>query len=126
MPLVLKKSFRENIKDLPVLIDDKSTSSPSFFRVSDVPQILTKGKNLLRISGHPTNLKEGTQILIDIRDSNGNDIYYEIFDLNGSLIKSGISAVNNSIRIDNIMNGIYFIKIKFDNRIETHRIIKSS
>ena len=55
-----------------------------------------------------------------------NDIYYEIFDLNGSLIKSGISAVNNSIRIDNIMNGIYFIKIKFDNRIETHRIIKSS
>ena len=80
MPLVLKKSFRENIKDLPVLIDDKSTSSPSFFRVSDVPQILTKGKNLLRISGHPTNLKEGTQILIDIRDSNGNDIYYEIPD----------------------------------------------
>jgi hypothetical protein len=80
MPLVLKKSFRENIKDLPVLIDDKSTLSPSFFRVSDVPQILTKGKNLLRISGHPTNLKEGTQILIDVRDSNGNDIYYEIPD----------------------------------------------
>ena len=80
MPLLLKKSFRENIKDLPVLIDDKSTLSPSFFRVSDVPQILTKGKNLLRISGHPTNLKDGTQILIDVRDSNGNDIYYEIPD----------------------------------------------
>ena len=24
------------------------------------------------------------------------------------------------------MNGIYFIKIKFDNRVESHRIIKSS
>ena len=80
MPLVLKKSFRERIKDLPVLIDDKSASSPNFFRVSDVPQLLTKGKNLLRITGHPTNLKEGTQILIDVRDSNGNDIYYEIPD----------------------------------------------
>ena len=29
-------------------------------------------------------------------------------------------------KIDNIMNGIYFIKIKFDNRVESHRIIKSS
>ena len=55
-----------------------------------------------------------------------NDILYEIYDLNGRLVKSGNSSVNKSIKIDNIMNGIYFIKIKFDNRIETHRIIKSS
>ena len=55
-----------------------------------------------------------------------NDILYEIYDLNGRLVKSGNSSVNKSIKIDNIMNGIYIIKIKFDNRIETHRIIKSS
>ena len=42
------------------------------------------------------------------------------------MVKSGISAVNDSIKIDNIINGIYFIKIKFDNRIESHRIIKSN
>ena len=52
----------------------------NFFRVTNVPQVLTKGKNLIKISGHPTNLKEGTQIFVDVRDSNGNPIYYEIPD----------------------------------------------
>lgn len=55
-----------------------------------------------------------------------NTISYEIFDLNGRMVKSGVSSLNKSIMLDNIMNGIYFIKIKFDNRIESHRIIKSN
>ena len=55
-----------------------------------------------------------------------NEISFEIYDLNGRIVQSGITAVNKSIKIDNIMNGIYFIKIKFDNRVESHRIIKSS
>jgi hypothetical protein len=80
MPLVFKKSFRDRVDNITVLVDDKTSSSPNYFRVSDVPQILTKGKNLIKISGHPTNLKEDTQIFIDVRDSNGNPIYYEIPD----------------------------------------------
>ena len=80
MPLVFKKSFRDRVDNIAVLVDDKTSSSPNYFRVSDVPQILTKGKNLIKISGHPTNLKEDTQIFIDVRDSNGNPIYYEIPD----------------------------------------------
>ena len=80
MSLVFKKSFREDVGNANVFIDDKSASSPNYFRVSDVPQILTKGKNLIRVSGHPTNLKDGTQVYIDIKDSNGNSIYYEIPD----------------------------------------------
>ena len=55
-----------------------------------------------------------------------NDISFEIYDLNGRLVQSGISPVNKSIKIHNIMNGIYFIKINFKNRVESHRIIKSS
>ena len=43
-----------------------------------------------------------------------------------SSTNAGFSAVNKPIIIDNIINGIYFIKIKFDNRVESHRIIKSS
>ena len=80
MPLVFKKSFRDRVDNITVLVDDKTSSSPNYFRVSDVPQTLTKGKNLIKISGHPTNLKEDTQIFIDVRDSNGNPIYYEIPD----------------------------------------------
>ena len=54
-----------------------------------------------------------------------NIISYEIFDLNGRMVKSGVASLNKSIKLDNIINGIYFIKIKFDNRIESHSIIKS-
>jgi len=51
---------------------------------------------------------------------------YVILDLNGRIIMSGISIANSSINLDNIINGIYFIRINYDNRVETHRIIKSS
>jgi len=39
---------------------------------------------------------------------------------------SGVSVANSSINLDNIINGIYFIRINFDNQAETHKIIKSS
>ena len=78
-------------------------------------------ENYFKISPNPFQ----TEIKI-INPDYDKDISYKIFDLNGKLVKSGISAVNKSIKIDNIMNGIYFIKIKFDNRVESHRIIKSS
>ena len=55
-----------------------------------------------------------------------NEFLFEIYDLNGRKIKSGLSYTNKPIQIENIMNGIYLIKIKFQNREEVHRIIKSS
>lgn len=80
MSLIFKKAAREDLSKLSVYIDDTSNTSPKYFRVSDVPQVLQKGKNLIRISAHPTNLIEGSQILVDVRDSNGNPIYFEIPD----------------------------------------------
>lgn len=80
MPLIFKKAAREDLSKLSVYVDDTTNTSPKYFRVSDVPQVLQKGKNLLRISAHPTNLVEGSQILVDVRDSNGNPIYFEIPD----------------------------------------------
>ena len=80
MSLIFKKAAREDLSKLSVYVDDTTNTSPKYFRVSDVPQVLQKGKNLLRISAHPTNLVEGSQILVDVRDSNGNPIYFEIPD----------------------------------------------
>ena len=51
---------------------------------------------------------------------------YVILDLNGRIIMSGVSVANSPINLDNIINGIYFIRINFDNQAETHKIIKSS
>ena len=65
----------------------------------------------------------------EIRILNSNYEYefsYVILDLNGRIIMSGVSIANSPINLDNIINGIYFIRINFDNRVETHRIIKSS
>ena len=65
----------------------------------------------------------------EIRILNSNYEYefsYVILDLNGRIIMSGVSVANSPINLDNIINGIYFIRINFDNRVETHRIIKSS
>ena len=80
MSLVYKSSVRENVTDIQTYIVDDSPKSTKYFRVSDVPQVLQKGKNLLRITAHPTNLVPGSQVYVDVRDSNGNAIYYEIPD----------------------------------------------
>jgi hypothetical protein len=113
----LNESFADNkINDL--IKPDFSVADNCYSNTLSSPSLNDK---YFKISPNPFQ----TEIKIINPDKN-NDIYYEIFDLNGRLVKSGISTVNKSIKIDNIMNGIYFIKIKFDNRVETHRIIKSS
>ncbi len=53
------------------------------------------------------------------------DIEYKIYDLNSKLIKEGKTLIDEPIIIDGIMNGIYLITLKYDNRVESHRIIKS-
>ena len=79
MSLVYKSSVRDNVTDIQTYIVDNTPKSTKYFRVSDVPQVLQKGKNLLRIT---TSNKFGTctQVYVDVRDSNGNPIYYEIPD----------------------------------------------
>ena len=78
MSLTFKKSTPKNYNNLDILIEDTTPLSNNYFRVSDVPSILCKGKNLLRISAHPSNLLEESQIIIDIKDANGEPIYFEI------------------------------------------------
>ena len=78
MSLVYKKAYRNNLTDLDVYINDQSEKSPDFFRMSYLPTVLTKGKNMVKLSAHPFNLLPNTEIQIDIRDSNGDPIYFEI------------------------------------------------
>ena len=111
------ESFADNkINDL--IKSDFSVADNCYSNTLSSP---SSNENYFRISPNPFQ----SEIKI-INPDFDKDISYMIFDLNGRLVKSGISSVNNSIKIDNIMNGIYFIKIKFDNGVESHRIIKSS
>ena len=111
------ESFADNkINDL--IKPDFSVTDNCYSNTLSLP---SSSENYFKISPNPFQ----TEIKI-INPDYDKDISFQIFDLNGRLVKSGIFAINKSIKIDNIMNGIYFIKIKFDNRVESHRIIKSS
>ena len=78
MSLTFKKSTPKNYNNLDILIEDTTPLSNNYFRVSDVPSILCKGKNLLRISAHPSHFLPDSQIIVDIKDANGEPIYFEI------------------------------------------------
>ena len=78
MSLTFKKSTPKNYNNLDILIEDTTPLSNNYFRVSDVPSVLCKGKNLLRISAHPSHFLPDSQIIVDIKDANGEPIYFEI------------------------------------------------
>tara|TARA_Y100000816_G_scaffold292401_1_gene287467 strand:- start:1843 stop:3807 length:1965 start_codon:yes stop_codon:yes gene_type:complete len=120
MSLTLKKEKRQDLSKLNVFVEDTSVSSPNYFKLSDIPQILQKGKNLLRIKGNSQNLVEGSQVLIDVRDVNGNELYYQIPDFAEAGDKGRVISiwVYNDKGDDNTPNGDVTITIvgtaKFD------------
>lgn len=106
MSLAFKKATRKSLDSIKVYIEDTSLLSNSYFRISDTPDVLCNGKNLLRLTAHPFNLVENTSVLIEILDSNGNTIYYEIPDYIED-DKSRILSVwiYNDNGLDNTANG---------------------
>ena len=57
---------------------DTSLTSPDYFQITEFPTQLTAGKNLFKLRGHPTNLKVGGLLNIEILDYNGDPIYHEV------------------------------------------------
>ena len=74
---------------------------------------------LLTVSPNPFN----SSIILSGYNYNG-DISFKVYDLNSKLVLEGNTLMDTPIIITGIMNGIYFIKLTFENRVETHRIIK--
>ena len=60
-----------------------------------------------------------------VNDDYTSSINLELFDLNSKLVLRKITNINKVINLSNLINGIYILKISFDGRSETHRIIKS-
>ena len=65
-----------------------------------------------------------SSIILSGYNYNG-DISFKVYDLNSKLVFEGKTLTDRPVIITGIMNGIYFIKLKFGNRVETHRIIKT-
>ena len=84
-----KQTIYRGIDRIPVFFEDTSPLSVNVFNITVLPNVLTAGKNLIKIRGNILNLKPGSSIDVEILDSNGNPIYTEFIDfvsLDGSRV----------------------------------------
>jgi len=89
MAIVNKRGTRYNLLDRRVDIEDTSYRSENYFVVSDLSSTLTAGKNYFTINGSP-NIKKNTQIFLEVLDSAGEPLFYEIWPLWQHLSISGV------------------------------------
>jgi len=65
------------IKDMDVLIEDTSPMSSQYFKVIKFPNQIEGGKNALFLLGDSEMLEKGSEILIEVLDANGDNIFVE-------------------------------------------------
>src|SRR5210317_212346 len=78
MALELRRKSKQYLKSQRVAIEDNSPLSEEFFGLNDFPKYFGEGKNSFRIRPRFGVLKPNTKIDIEVLDSNGNPIYWEI------------------------------------------------
>ena len=76
-----KQSVYRGLEFIPVYFEDNSLTSPEYFQITEFPTKLTSGKNLFKLRGHPTNLRVGGALGIEVLDYNGDPIYHEVVDV---------------------------------------------
>jgi hypothetical protein len=73
-----KETTYKGLDIFDVFFNDTSLTSPDVFQITEFPTRLTAGKNLIKLKGHPTNLRIGSYLNIEILDFNGDPVYYEV------------------------------------------------
>jgi hypothetical protein len=73
-----KETIYRGLDLINVFYEDTSLTSPDIFQITEFPTRLTAGKNLIKLKGHPDNLRIGSYLNIEILDFNGDPIYYEV------------------------------------------------
>ena len=69
-----------NLDQLSTYITDQSILSSNIFNITEFPLEFTIGKNLIKLKGNTNLFELGTELAIEILDSNRNPIYHEIID----------------------------------------------
>ena len=75
-----KEAVYKGLEYIPVYFQDTSLTSPDYFQITEFPTRLTAGKNLFKLRGHPTNLRVGGVLNLEVLDYNGDPIYTEVVD----------------------------------------------
>ena len=74
------KTIVRNLDQLSTYITDQSALSSNIFNITEIPLEFTIGKNLIKLKGNTNLFELGTELAIEILDSNRNPIYHEIID----------------------------------------------
>jgi len=91
-----KEIIYQGLADLPVAIEDFSQNSPSYFLVTKLPTEFYAGPNIFKFKGNSSLFKEGEPIYVEILDSNGAPIYYEVgLDLESAEQSAIVSVIIN-------------------------------
>lgn len=81
-----------NLAKLSVDIQD-TTADSEYFGIKDFDPVLTGGKNAISLAGSDI-LKPGSDILVEVLDTNGNPLYIEVGKGKGSVkFRDGVSIV---------------------------------
>ena len=75
-----KEAVYKGLQFTQVYFEDNSLTSPDYFQITEFPTRLTAGKNLFKLRGHPTNLRVGGVLNIEVLDYNGDPVYTEVID----------------------------------------------
>jgi hypothetical protein len=75
-----KEAVYKGLEFINVFYEDTSLTSPEYFQITEFPTRLTAGKNLFKLRGHPTNLRVGGVLNLEVLDYNGDPIYHEVID----------------------------------------------
>ena len=75
-----KEAVYKGLQFTQVYFEDNSLTSPEYFQITEFPTRLTAGKNLFKLRGHPTNLRVGGVLNLEVLDYNGDPIYTEVVD----------------------------------------------
>lgn len=75
MSVIKKTLFDEKLENINVLVNDTDSNS-KYFKITELPETFTGGKNAFLIQGSEY-LVPDTIIKIQIKDANGDTIYYE-------------------------------------------------
>lgn len=75
-----KEAVYKGLQYIPVYFEDTSLASPEYFQITEFPTRLTAGKNLFKLRGHPTNLRVGGVLNVEVLDYNNEPIYSEVVD----------------------------------------------
>lgn len=76
-----KSKLQQRLLDNSYYIGDNTDTSPNYFDVTFFPSTVGGGKSLIKIKGNGQYLKLGSDIDVEVLDSAGNPMYWEIVNL---------------------------------------------